>query len=249
MAADPAYLIFEYNLKLTDKAMEQIGGTVPYDEFEGYNIGLGNELTINDKEIDIVNSNWDSIDKLSDNQFRIINAYNIANIKENSLNIVQKMKNLYIYENGYKLNVDIGEEVTAKINFSNREEKILAETELSNGSTLYIEEVANSKFESYVLARIITKPKKYGEIFNKKNEFMIEDPQFAICDQNNNSINFEFNRLEEYYEKVSDDGNVLVTQDDTSGLEDDDLVRIEQVQLLRLGIDNNNIPEKLKNFR
>ena len=37
MAADPAYLIFEYDLKFKQEAMNEIG-EIPYDEFEGYQI-------------------------------------------------------------------------------------------------------------------------------------------------------------------------------------------------------------------
>lgn len=243
MASDPAYLIYEYNLKLKDKAIQEIGGEVLSDKYEGYKIFLENQLFINDKEIKGINSNWDSIEKLDENQFRIVTAYNIANIRENSLNTVQKLKKLYI--NGLDLKVIINEEVTAKINFNNKDKKVLAKTELSNGSTLYIEDVANSKFENYVLARIVSKGKHYNEIYNKENEFMIEDPQFAICDQDGNSINFEDSRLEEYYEILSDDGEILSTED-TLFEEEENLIRIVQVQLLRLSFDENNIPTKLK---
>ena len=243
MASDPAYLIYEYNLKLKDKAIQEIGGEVLFDKYEGYKIFLENQLFINNKEIKGINSNWNSIEKLAENQFRIVTAYNIANIRENSLNTVQKLKKLYI--NGLDLKIIINEEVTAKINFNNKDKKVLAKTELSNGSTLYIEDVANSKFENYVLARIVSKEKHYNEIYNKENEFMIEDPQFAICDQDGNSINFEDSRLEEYYEILSEDGEILYTED-TLFEEEENLIRIVQVQLLRLSFDENNIPTKLK---
>lgn len=250
MAADPTYLIYEYNLTFTDKAMNEIG-EIPYDEFDGngYKIYLEKELYINDNEFKNNQDMWNSVQKINDNQFKIVDAYNIVNLPENSLNVVQKLKSLYIvedYSSGYKLNVDIGEKITSKINFKDKEEKILAETKLSNGSTLYIQDIANSKFENYVLAKIVTTPVLYKDNQSRDKEFMIEDPQFAICDENDNPVNFEFTRLEEYFDKVSSDGNVIENQVDQSYLQDDDYIRIVDVQILKLGFDENNIPSKLK---
>ena len=243
MAADPAYLIFEYNLKIKDTAMEKIK-KVPYDEFDGYKIGLSDELFINNQK-PYFNARWGTVEKISDNEFRIVHATNIANIKESVLDIKEKIKSIYVLDesNQYKLNSDISQEIAAKVTFSDKQKKILAQSTLSNGSTLYIEEVANSKFENYVLARIITNPQTVKDMNDKNKEFMIEDPQFAICDENNNTINYKSNRLEEYYEKVLSDGNVETCN--LGDLKDTDLVRMQQVQLLRLGFEEEKIRDNL----
>jgi RNA polymerase sigma-70 factor (ECF subfamily) len=246
MAADPAYLIFEYDLKFKDTAMEQIG-EVPYDEFDGYKISIESETYINNKDISVqYGKNLKNIEKVSDKEFKIVELYNIANINLSEFKLKKMLNSLKIIDTSYniKLNVDIAEELTADVKFENKDSKVLAETKLSNGSTLYIEAVSNSKFENYVLARIMTEPKMKSEIWNKTNEFMIEDPQFAICNQDDEVINYESYTLEEYYEQVLDDGSI-VEYDDANG-EDTDIIRIQQVQLLRLGFDDDNIPQSLK---
>ena len=245
MAADSAYLIYEYYVDFTDLAMSKIGESIQYDEYEGYNVTLEKSLEINGQQIDEIAS-WSSMEKLTDRQFRIIYIYNIANINSNVLNISQKLKNLYVGEAfDYTLETEINREITAKITFKNNERNILAETKLQNGSTLYIEQVTSSKFADYVVARIVTEPKKYQEINNKNNEFMLEDPQFAICDENDNTINFDYKRLEEYYKKVLSDGKTVKVENNRE-LKATDLVQMEEVQLLRLGLDEEKIPKKLK---
>lgn len=243
MAADPAYLIYEYNLQLKNLAMTEIK-EVPYDEFRGYNIYIFSDLLINDEKTSFADFN--SVEKISESEFKLVKIINIANIKENVLDIKLKLRNLYISD-GYesKLNVDIGQEMLARVTFKNKEQKILAETKLTNGSTLYIEEVANSKFENYVLARIVTKPTTVKEMNDKSKKFMsINDPQFAICDQNGSAINFDFIRLDEYYEKILNDGTI--EKYDSKNIKETDLVRMQQVQLIKLGFEEGNIPEKLK---
>lgn len=245
MAADPAYLIYEYKLNIKEKGMQEIT-EVPYDEFSGYQINIESEIFINDKKLDNGIA-WKTVEKNSNNEFTIVQVVNIANIREKELNVKEKLISLYIYnsEGGYKLNVDIAQEVTAKVIFNNNDKKVLAQKELSNGSTLYIEEVANSKFENYVLARFISKPQEYRKMNSKENEFMIQNPQFAICDENGDVINYVSNSLESYYEKVLSDGSIE-SYESNSDIKDEDIVRIQEVQLLKLGFDDENAPEKLK---
>lgn len=250
MAADPAYLIYEYDLIMTDNGMEKIGGEVPYSQFSGYRISLKSDLYINDKRI--TNGKQNIIEKISDKKFKIIQIVNIANIKDDVLNVKQKLNSLdmetervsFMDQSRTLLDVNIDQEFDAKVTFENREEKILAQKELPNGSTLYIEAVKNSKFENFVLARIISAPQTFADMKSKDKEFMIEEPQFAICDQNDNPITFDYIKLEDYKEKVLSDGTA---QDiDYSNLNDTDLVRAQQVQLLRLRFEENQVPEKLK---
>lgn len=243
MATDPAYLIYECNLKLKDKAIKELGGEVLYDKYDGYQISVINQLFINDEEVDGVNSKWNSIQKIADNQFRIIIAYNIANIRENSLNSTLKLESICL--NNLDFKIRLNREITANINFNNKKQNILAKSELSDGSTLYIEEVANSKFENYVLARIVSKTKHYNEIINKENEFLSEDTVFALCDQDGNTINYKGSNLERYYEIISDDGKVLSTRK-VPFTEEEHLMRTVEVSLLRLQFDENNPPTKLK---
>ena len=169
---------------------------------------FGGDLFINDEIHDNgAGRHLNSIEKLSDNEFRIVEIKNIANINEKELNIKQTLTKIYI---GNSINdrfiKPIDSEITAKVIFDNKDAKILAKQELENGSTLYIEEVSNSKFENYCLARIVSLPHTIAETYDNANEFMIEDPQFAICDQDDKIINYDYNRLEDYYERVLDDG-------------------------------------------
>lgn len=245
MAADPAYLIFEYDIKLKDKGMEAIG-EVSYDEIDGYGITLNSETHINEQEKYLSGGrNLRTIEKVSEKEFRLVEIFCIANIKENVINVNKKMKNLVIYDvntHEIKLNVDISQILTATVKFENREEKILAEAKLSNGSTLYIEEVSNSKFENFVLARTVSETKKYNEIVNKTNEFMIEDPQFAICNQDDEVINYDFHGLDSYYEKLQEDGSYIVE----SNIDGEEYVRMQNVQLLKLAIKKGEEPEQIK---
>lgn len=252
MAADPAYLIFEYDIKFKDKAMEEIG-EVTYDEMNGYKIALYSETTINEQKKQATGANKeDSVQKISNNEFKLVEIYSIANIPENEMLITKKMKSLIVYESSpyrIKLNTDISQTLTANVKFDNKERIILAETELSNGSTLYIEKVSNSKFENYILARTVSETKADKEFHNKASKFMFEDyVSFAICDQDNNPISFKTTRLENYYEKLDKDGNYIIqpTVEDENWfrLEDDDLIRRQDVQLIRLAFEEE--PERLK---
>lgn len=242
MAADQAYLIYEYNLKIKDMGMREVG-EVGYNNFDEYEIYLDSELVVNDKKEET--STNSKIEKISENEFRYIEIISIANIKENELKVEHKLNWLSVSgSESNKFNINIEQNIICDINLNNKEKKILSETKLSNGSTLYIEEVKNSKFENYVLARIVTKPIIVKDINSNTNEFMIEDPQFAICDQNDKTINHTYVRLEEFYEKVLDNGSI--EKCDLDSLEDTDLVRMQQVQLIRLGFEDEEKPEKLK---
>lgn len=254
MAADSAYLIYEYVLSMTDKGMEKIG-EIPYTEKYGYGIRIENDIYINDEEI--INVTQRNIEKISDTKLRIVDIVGIANIKGSTLDVKQKINNLSMFktyeveneigtmkQSKSLLNIDIGKEIDAKVNFENREEKILAEKELPNGSKVYIEAIANSKFENYVLARTVTAPKTVAEINDRSKEFMIEDSQFAICDQNDNPVPFEYIRLEDYQEQVLPDGTYK--KYDYKTIKDTDLVRTQEVQLIKLRFNESEVPEKLK---
>ena len=255
MAADPVYLIFEYDIKLKDKAMEEIG-EVGVNEINGYNLTLYSETTINDHKKDVIGSNKaDSIQKISDNEFKLVEIYSIANISENEMLVTKKMKSLIVYENSpYRvtLNADISQVITANIKFESKERTILAQNKLSNGSTLYIEKVQNAKFENYILARTVSETKEDREFHNKESQFMFEDyVSFAICDQDNNPINFRTTRLENYYEKLQEDGSYIaqpnfVNDENWFQIADDDLIRRQDVQLVKLAFEDGKEPEQIK---
>jgi len=253
MAADPAYLIFEYDIKFKEKAMDEIG-EVTCDDMGKYNITLYSETTINNQKKEATSSNkQDSIQKISDNEFKLVEIYSIANIPENEMNVTKKMKSLVVYENSpytVRLNVDISQTMTAQVKFENKEHKILAQTVLSNGSTLYIEKVSNSMFENYVLARTVSETKEYEEFWSKESQFMFEDyVSFAICDEAGTPVNFQTTRLENYYEKLQEGGSFIVQQNVDGEtyfkVENNDLVRRQDVQLIRLAIEDGKEPEQI----
>ena len=247
MAADPAYLIFEYDIKLKDKAIQEIGGEVPFTEHEGYNISLNSNTFINENEKILAGGrSLTPTEKITDKEFRLVEIFSIADIRGTELNIEKKIKSLIIYSNEpYRqivLNADISQNLTVNVKFKNREPKISAEKELSNGSMLYIEEVSNSRFENFVLARIVSQTKKYNEFVSRENEFMLEDLQFAICNQNDERINYDFNRLDNYYEVLQSDGTYSVQEN----IDGEDQVRHQSVLLLKLAFEEENAPEVIK---
>lgn len=254
MAADPAYLIFEYDIKLKDTAMSEIG-EVHFENGDGYGIELDSDTFINGQEkILIGGRNLRSIERVSEKEFRLVEIYSIANIPENTLQVSKRLKNLVVYRSEDRqigLNVDISEVLTADVKFENREPKVLAEAELSNGATLYIEDVSNSKFENFILARTVSQTKKYGDFWSKESQFMFEDyVDFAICDQDGKTINHDADRLDEYFEKLQEDGSYLVQpsygDENYFEITDEDLVRRQEVQLLKLAIDDESELEEIQ---
>lgn len=256
MAADPAYLIFEYDIKLKDKAMEEIG-EVSYNKVDGYGISLCSDTFVNGQQkIQSGGRNLTTIEKISEKEFRLVEIYNIANMKEKTLHLKKVLHNLEIRDlnvntNQIQLNVDISQILTANVKFENVETKVLAKSSLSNGTTLYIEAVSNSKFENYILARTVSETKEYQEFWSKESQFMFEDyVDFAICDQDDKTINYDVNGLEDYFEKLQDDGSYiaqpLVGDEGYFQIENDDLVRRQAVSLIKLAIDDENKPIQIK---
>ena len=255
MAADPAYLIFEYDIKLKDKVIEEIG-EISYNDVYGYGINLYSETFLNGKEkIQTGGRNLKTIEKISEKEFRLVELYNIANIKTTDINLKKVIHNLEIRNvdtRQIQLNIDISQILTANITFKNIEAKVLAEKELTNGTTLYIEAVSNSKFENFILARTISETKPYKEFWSRESQFMFEDyVTFAICNENNENINYDTNGLENYFEVLQEDGTYKVNPEDARdenwfNIEDDDYVRRQSVQLLKIAIDEENTPKQLK---
>ena len=104
--------------------------------------------------------------------------------------------------------------------------------------------MANSKFENFILVRNISAPQKYKDMWNREAEFMMSFPQFAICNQDDETIYSDSNRLDEYYEKMVEDGSFEYTE--PIDINEDDIVRMQEVNLLKLGIEEENIPEQIK---
>lgn len=250
MAADPAYLIYEYDLMMTDKGMEKLGGEVPQDEQGNYRVFLEGEISINDKKDNI--SQKRTVEKISDRKFKIVEIYYIANINENNLNVKKELEYLCMYKTEknhmgddcdvYALNVDIGQIIECDVSLERKENEILAKKEFENGSTLYIEKIENSKFENYILARLVNIPEKVSDPDYKKKEFMFEDLGLAICDQNDNNIKYESISLSNDQDVMLNDGSIVKRSD----LKDTDIIRTQRQQLLKLKFDEDKIPEKLK---
>lgn len=252
MAADPAYLIYEYDLQLKDLAMTEIGGDIPCNDIGEYQVSMYYDLFINDIRQDNTKDEFTSIEKVSYNEYRLVKIFDIVNIKESILDVKFKFRSLYIGDTWIAretmekpvIHVDVGQQVDSKIVFDNKQEKILAEKKLTNKFTLYIEEITNSKFENYVLARTITDTMKVKELNKRNEEFMIEEPEFAICDQNDDTVNYSYVKLEEYYEKVVNDN--VFEKCNIADLKDTELIRRQDLYLIKLGFDEGKIPEKIK---
>lgn len=247
MAADSAYLVAEYKIELTDKALDEFNKIV--DNGMGYNIGIYSDLLIDSKQI---KEETTHVQKISDNQYRYIQIYNVMDIKKSNFDVELDLKNLYIgsiMKGGNQAN--IGKKIITSVELNRENESNIEQIEqmIDDNTKVIIEGITNAKFESFVKGKIITEGITYKEFCNTHR--YPEYYSFIVTNENNEQIEAivkngeiinqkQYIKIDREYKEVEGFDNV----------KDSDIVKVEEDNVIIFNAENigkvNILPIKVK---
>ena len=219
MAGDNSYLVTEYKISLKEKALEL--GNVDADETIRDNLILNNEIYIDDKEINNVMSN---VTRLSDTEYIYVQVINVMDVQNSNSNLKIKLNNLIFGNLGNVVPVD--KTIKASINLKKEEksEKIMKEMQLNNNTKMVIQEIANTKFETFIKVQKIAENITWKEY----NENPFEYESFILTNEAEKQIgatirNGDWNGRK-YYIKEND----TFKETDVISIKEEDYVKVEE---------------------
>ena len=226
VARDSAYLIVEYDIFPKEKAIEKMG-KIEYDSTLGYMLGISARSWINEK---IPEREEASIEKISDEQYRCSYVINVMNFDEETLHLKLWFNNFYIgsytHNEGVKINKMF--EIDIKSNNQTNENTIHQEQKLDKDTTVVLEKIENSSFETYIRLKRITE-----NITWKKYDDNIEYYRFKVASDSNDTLASNCYDLGKKVYK----NNTLI--EDYSKLKDNEKVKVEETYAIILGAQTN----------
>lgn len=226
MSGDDAYVIIDYKIVLKDKAIQEYGN-VSYDNAFEEGISLYTTVFSNSEKIEKINS---KSSKISETEFNYVQVINVINLKE--------ISNLEIYINSLCINLDWRNpiEVNKIINIelsSSKNKKTFKEIEqkIDENRSVIITNVANTKFETYITAQIVTKDLTYKE-YSEKNPLKYNS--FIITNQNGEEISYIVYDGEDKIYKI-EDGKEVESKD----IKEEDTIKTIENYIIIIGKQEN----------
>lgn len=226
MSGDDAYVIIDYKIVLKDKAIQEYGN-VSYDNAFEEGISLYTTVFSNSEKIEKINS---KSSKISETEFNYVQVINVINLKE--------ISNLEIYINCLCINLDWRNpiEVNKIINIelsSSKNKKTFKEIEqkIDENRSVIITNVANTKFETYITAQIVTKDLTYKE-YSEKNPLKYNS--FIITNQNGEEISYIVYDGEDKIYKI-EDGKEVESKD----IKEEDTIKTIENYIIIIGKQEN----------
>lgn len=187
MAGDKAYIIAEYKIKLKDKAFEKMTKPIEYIEGFGYDLNVGEKVSVNSKEITNVK---EYIDKISENEYVYTQVINIMDVNKNNLNLeitIDEISSgtIHGFENGDNEAIKIGKTIKSEVELNgNENESVISEQKIDDHTKVIIKKIANTKFQTFITAKKIVD----GITYEEYNENPMQYTSFLVTDENDNSI-------------------------------------------------------------
>lgn len=187
MAGDKAYIIAEYKIQLKDKAFEKMKKPIEYVEGRGYDLNISEKISVNSKEIRNVGK---YVDKIAENEYVYTQVINIMDVNKNNLNLeiaIDRISSgtIYGFESEYNEAIQIGKTIKSEIELKGNETvSTISEQKVDDYTKVIIEEIANTKFQTYIKAKKVVS----GITYKQFNENPMEYNSFLITDENDNSI-------------------------------------------------------------
>lgn len=226
MSGDDAYVIIDYKIVLKDKAIQEYGN-VSYDNAFEEGISLYTTVFSNSEKIEKINS---KSSKISEKEFNYVQVINVMNLKE--------ISNLEIYINSLCINLDWRNpiEVNKIINIelsSSKNKKTFKEIEqkIDENRSVIITNVANTKFETYITAQIVTKDLTYKE-YSEKDPLKYNS--FIITNQNGEEISYIVYDGEDKIYKI-EDGKEVESKD----IKEEDTIKTIENYIIIIGKQEN----------
>lgn len=226
MSGDDAYVIIDYKIVLKDKAIQEYEN-VSYDNAFEEGISLYTTVFSNSEKIEKINS---KSSKISETEFNYVQVINVMNLKE--------ISNLEIYINSLCINLDWRNpiEVNKIINIelsSSKNKKTFKEIEqkIDENRSVIITNVANTKFETYITAQIVTKDLTYKE-YSEKDPLKYNS--FIITNQNGEEISYIVYDGEDKIYKI-EDGKEVESKD----IKEEDTIKTIENYIIIIGKQEN----------
>ena len=208
IACDDAYLITEQTVELKDSAISKYG-EVEYDENRKiYTIAVNGTQYINNQEIYC----WGyDVQKITDNQYKILEVYNISNNEDKNINLVLNINGVIVnnienFQDMIHINKQISMDIERKESSNKKFEEV---SQTIGNQTFVVKEAANTNFETLIKASIITE-ESYDEYL--KEDDSLSDNSFMATQGNGDDISFEVYKDENTY-VITDDGSMFTTND------------------------------------
>ena len=213
MAADNAYIIMEYNVKLTQEGIEKFG-KIKEDINSGYEINITNTIKINNENIEQAERIKSYSNKISDTEYEIYQIIDITNIKNKELNIEISEKYLQANYNQAEINKNVIISATKDDNIKSFE---TIENKIDN-KTIKIEDFQNTGFETFVKISVdIDNLKKQDMDFYNENCPNILS--FTVLDNNNNYIsNNCYNKVAYIQDNLGNKQDILTSYEENNNI-------------------------------
>lgn len=213
MAADNAYIIMEYNVKLTQEGIEKFG-KIKEDINSGYEINITNTIKINNENIEQEERIKSYSNKISDTEYEIYQIIDITNIKNKELNIEISEKYLQANYNQAEINKNVIISATKDDNIKSFE---TIENKIDN-KTIKIEDFQNTGFETFVKISVdIDNLKKQDmDFYNENNP---NNLSFTVLDNNNNYIsNNCYNKVAYIQDNLGNKQDILTSYEENNNI-------------------------------
>ncbi|MBP3596487.1 MAG: hypothetical protein J6J60_04095 [Clostridia bacterium] len=182
IARDSAYVILEYKINLKEKALNEFN-EITYNDNIGYTIGIGNSIEINGEKDPFYITHTE---KESDTEYSYYQIVYTMMSDEDIMDLKIWLNYLWTeYYTNQTVQIDEVFEISSKID--NLEELDIKEQQqvLDDGSTLILDKVLNTNFQTFVRVRREINNISYEEY---QNSNALQHKSFLITDENDNLI-------------------------------------------------------------
>lgn len=229
IARDSAYVILEYKINLKEKALNEFE-EITYNNNIGYTIGLANTIELNGQKNPFYITHTEKESDTEYSYYQII--YAMANDREN-MNLKIWLDYLWTDDYGNEtMQIDEIFEINSKID--NLEELNLDKQKqvLDDGSTLILDKVLNTNFQTFVIVKREIKNISYGD-YNDSN--FLQWKSFLITDENDNLIPYRTYNSElmgrKYY--LTSNGEEI-ERNKTYSLKESEIINVEENYVILL---------------
>ena len=238
MSGDGSYIILEYRINLKDKAINEYGN-INYNDAMGYSLWLAETSLVNSKEI---TNKLQEITKISETEFICTQVLNIMDIKDENLNLIVNMDELVLNSKISKP-INLGKKLQINMNLKNNDQNNFTPQEkvIDENNKIIIDNVGNTKFETYISAQKIIENITYKE-FKKLNPLKYNS--FIVTNENGDEIPYLI-RNEDWagkYLYVKNANGELTSIDSMEAmntLKDEDIIKYVENYIILIGNQEN----------
>lgn len=226
MAGDGAYIVAEYKIELKENAIEEFGDT-------DKNLYLNTKVNIDGQDMNNIMS---SVEKLSNTEYSYIQVINVMNANENASKL--QIELVSINRNDSPNIIELGKTISAdiKLNKENAQGKVMLEQNLDDKTKIVVEEIANTKFETFIKVKQINENVTWKEY----NENPFEYNSFIISDEAGKQIPCQVYSGDWYGKKYYKQENGEYKEVDGLKLKDEDVIKVEENYVILVGVADTN---------